>query len=141
MNASANENKTSNYWTYLKHASDLHSSRINFFLIAESMLFIAFFSFSIDENLENIIFKILIILLGFIFSLGWFLANLRLSLRIKKFDSILRKKDDIYNEYIEAVKGVPSDIIMTYILPLSTLFFWLIFLIFTLIFYVNKVIL
>jgi len=55
------------YWDWLLHEDDLFSSRINFFVVAESMLFIAFAINSYDIPMLTIILG----LTGILFVLVW----------------------------------------------------------------------
>jgi len=118
-------------WEYYKHVDNLYTGRTNFFLIAESMLLLAFVSiFAVDPlkfKFSNII-KGGIAALGLIYTISWQYLNLRLEKRMNYLTKEYLKKDKVYKEYIESAKGIESKIILSYILPLFTILLWSCFL-------------
>ncbi|MBN2570124.1 MAG: hypothetical protein JXB42_11900 [Deltaproteobacteria bacterium] len=120
-------------WRYYKHADDLVAGRINFFLVAESMLIVSF------VTLENKIFlQTCIALLGIFFTFAWFYVNGRLSLRMESLDkNYLRKLDPLYVKYIKSTENnkffnmVSSRVVLNCILPLVTIFFWVVLFFYT----------
>ena len=60
------------YWDWLLHEDDLFSTRINFFVVAESMLFIAFAINSYDIPMLTIILG----LTGILFVLIWLYVSI-----------------------------------------------------------------
>ena len=61
-------NDTERLWRYLEHADTLHAGRINFFLVAESMLAVSFVTAL--SSTEDVFFILLAItVLGFLYTL------------------------------------------------------------------------
>lgn len=114
-------------WKYLQHADTLHSSRLNFALVAESMLVVAFFI--VPESLTaEWVLRLAITVLGLVYTLGWFYVNARLSVRMQVLHRHLKANDTTYHAYLTAACGPPANSVLTWVLPLSTLGFWLVLL-------------
>lgn len=128
-----NKNEWNRVWEYHKTADILFVDRFNFFLVAESMFIISFATLSASQNSENLFdIKIPILLLGIIFTLSWYWVNVRLLCKIwylknkyledKKFDPFyldyMRTKDNAENK-------TQRHLVQAYLLPLSTMFFWI----------------
>lgn len=112
-------------WAYLEHASDIHSGRANFFLVAESMLVVALFSISSELPKVDII-QLFICILGIVYTIGWFYVNARLTKRMSTLHRFVMKRDPIYEKYLKSTGGISSNIILSYILPLTMLILWVI---------------
>ena len=118
-----NKNEIKDAWEYYRHADNLNASRVNFFLVAESMLVVSF------VTTPSFGLRIPISILGIIFSFAWLYVTARLSKRMKYLLNSYLTKDPIYKKYMESVSCLSSNIILSWILPISTILFW-IFLIF-----------
>ncbi|MFZ3064742.1 MAG: hypothetical protein WA277_05620 [Nitrospirota bacterium] len=111
-------------WKYYQQADNLHSGRINFFLVAESMLLVSFIATT------SIFIKTCIGVLGIVYTSSWLHVNIRLVNRMAVLKESLKELDEIYKKYLDAVSGIPDKVILTYVLPISTLLLWLIFVIY-----------
>ena len=117
-------------WRYLQNADNISSGRINFFLVAESMLILSFMTLKPDR----VYLRLLVIALGLIYTLAWFYLLLRLSKRMDMlYTRYLRQLDPVYKEYIEAAPNRElAKVVVYYLLPLSTAAFWLLLIVETL---------
>jgi len=107
-------------WEYYKHIDNLYIGRTNFFLVAESMLLLAFVSVTSEKSI-----KLSIALLGLIYTTCWLYMNIRLDERMRGLTEDYLKKDTIYAKYIECVKDKRTGTcILSYILPCSTIILW-----------------
>jgi hypothetical protein len=63
-------------WDYLKHFETTYSSRINFFLVAESMLMVSYATVIVNANYVILKFiALLISILGILYTYYWFKIN------------------------------------------------------------------
>ena len=114
---------------HYKHADNLYHSRFNFFMIAESM-FILSFATAVAAvinvpDLPSMYFLIFpIIFLGLGFSLAWLYTNARLSLRVDYLIQRLKKRDNIFWDYLYSVKGLYASTVLSYFLPIMFTLFW-----------------
>ena len=108
-------------WRYLKADCDAHERRINFFLVAESMLVV---SFAQRVSSGPRWFLNSIVALGLVYTLSRFYVNRRLGQRLQSLYEKQKKFDRIYREYLAGVRGVTSMQVENYILPLATAVFW-----------------
>ena len=109
---------------YLEIDKLLHD-RVNYFLVAESMLLVAFVTaYTMSENLLQI--KPALAFVGVVITLIWYYSNRRIRLRINYFYNIAWKNDpDIY-DYRRAIRISPTEEFMiTTLLPNSILLLWL----------------
>lgn len=119
--------ETKRAWDYYKHADSLHSGRINFFLVAETILLLIFFSemsFISSESIKGVT-RVLVGLSGVAYTFSWFYVNYGLSLRMKRLTNEYLKSDEVYRKYLEAANGLSSNTFLTWILPIVTLILWL----------------
>jgi len=108
-------------WKYYEHADNLYASRVNFFLVAESMVVVAY----VTLQGEQWILRLLIAVLGFVYTYIWFDVNLRLAKRMSFLDRNFLVHDKIYVQYMKYVpKNIPSRFFLTYGLPIPTGVFW-----------------
>ena len=112
-------------WDLFKHIDSIREGRTNFFLVAEAMMIAAYMALESTETFLRIIISIL----GVIYTASWFFINLRQSNRL----DYIGKNDLLQNEFIlevvKAGKWLPGKHIMNYVLPLSTAIFWIVLLI------------
>jgi len=109
------------------HGDNLYHQRINFFLVAESMLVISYVtSFPEDHFLKGIGQGICMV--GLIFTTIWLYTNARLGYRVIYMIQKYLKGDLIYDDYIDSAKGLYSKTLLTYALPVSMNLLWLYFL-------------
>ena len=118
-------------WKYHESANHLFAQRVNFFLVAESMLVVSFVSvITCNKNLYEI--NLAIASLGFVITFIWFFINARLSIRIKKLKDDYLNHDVVYQSYMNSVQpnhlGIRS---LAYYLPNSIMMFWIFMLIYT----------
>ncbi len=108
-------------WKYYEHADNLYASRVNFFLVAESMVVVAYVT--LESTQWSL--RLLIALLGLFYTYFWFDVNLRLVKRMSFLDEKFLRHDNIYKQYMESVPKRPSSRVwLTYGLPVSTGVFW-----------------
>lgn len=120
-------------WNYYQHADNLVASRTNFFLVAQSMLVVAYATILAYANMEvkegYIHIRSCVILLGILYALIWFYTNTSIYTKMKVLGEKL-KKAPIYGKYEE--NSLPywlnSGCLIVYILPISTIMLWDIFL-------------
>ena len=85
-------------WRYYQHADNLLAGRINFFLVAESMLIVSFMTLDIEFCL-----RFSITILGLFYTGGWFVVNIGLLKRMEFLKKKLETLDPIYKYYMEVV--------------------------------------
>ena len=118
-----------NAWRYLSHADKLFASRVHFFLVAESVLFVSFAATLVSD----VTFfdaaghlRLVMTALGIFCTVSWWYANFRLRVRMKWLREELRKADPVYRSYLDRVKYPPaSGWVLTYLLPAATLGAWI----------------
>ena len=90
-------------WTFEKHAADTAASRTNFFLVAQAFLITTFIAVRQGKDPE-VVFRVVISILGMIYTLSWLYVNARLGQRLPllkpylKWNPIFR----IYNSPLPA---------------------------------------
>jgi len=118
-------------WEYHKNADNLFVSRFNFFILAESMFIVSFATIVASKSSEMLIpIKIAIVILGLLFTIGWYWVNKRLLEKIWYLKyHYLEKFDRIYLDYMRAEANskerTTRHVVQTYVLPYSTMVFWL----------------
>lgn len=115
-------------WKYYQHADNLHSTRINFFLVAESLLIGVYIQLFLAKSIPSgtSFWMFIVWLFGIVVTVGWWLVNWRLSKRMQKLNDVLKDKDPAYKFYLEAVTDKwSSNIFLTFVLPLSTFILWI----------------
>ena len=113
-------------WRYYQHADNLLAGRINFFLVAESMLIVSFMTLDIEFCL-----RFYITILGLFYTGGWFVVNIGLLKRMEFLKKRLETLDPIYESYMEVVHWGWAKYTLTWVLPIATLFFWIAILVYT----------
>lgn len=113
-------------WAYLKHADNLHAGRVNFFLVAESMLAVSFVVAWSSNNVNDKLHILNIIaVLGIWYTSGWLYVNVRLDRRKDWLHNKLKELDPtIYGPFLASVGGISASTILSWVLPLLTLIFW-----------------
>ena len=117
-------------WQYYQDADNRHTGRINFFLVAESILLVSFVAtFLIETKCWGILtiqtIQFSIILMGLVFTFSWFVVNTRIARRMKLLRIEYLQHDPVYKRYIDGVSPRASNAFLTYFLPVSTFLFWL----------------
>ncbi len=108
-------------WKYYEHADNLYANRVYFFLVAESMVVVAY----VTLDAKQWFLRLLIAILGVIYTYIWFDVNLRLANRMTFLDENFLTYDKIYQRYMESVPKRPSSRRwLTYGLPIPTGIFW-----------------
>jgi hypothetical protein len=120
-------------WSYHAHADNIQTARVNFFLVAESMLVVSFATVVQADKPLGVFLRFAIVMLGMIYTAGWFVINLSIIQRMHFLRDTYLMKDRLYIEYWNAFKFFNkwsdiSGLFIIYVLPLSVLFFWLILL-------------
>jgi len=118
--------KTERAYKYFKHADDHYAQRINFFLVAESMLVISFVTSLTNSSILPEI-GLAISIIGLIFTSIWLYTNARLEIRTIYMIKNHLKKDDLYREYLTSTGGWFSKSLLTYTLPISMNLLWIFF--------------
>jgi len=100
----------------------LYNQRINFFMVAESMLIISYvttFNRGIGEAIS---------IIGLIFTSIWLYSNARSGERTLYMIRNYLEKDPIYKDYIRSIGGQYSKPLLTYSIPISLNLLWIHFL-------------
>ena len=113
--------ETERAWEAFKHIDSIREGRANFFLVAESMMIAAFMALPASESFLQYIVSIL----GLIFSVAWFLVNLRQSKRLDYLAHNHLSKEPMFILVMKAGTGIPGRFIMN-LLPLLTALFWIV---------------
>lgn len=129
MDNKHNENKkdleeTERAYKYFKHADDHYATRINFFLVAESMLVISFVTIMLHGFWT---IGIAISLVGIIFTCSWLYTNARLEKRFRHMIEKYLRNDPLYKDYYTSAGGKKSTFFLTYMLPISIILLWIFF--------------
>jgi len=119
--------ETERAWEYLKAFDDRYNARVNYLLVAESMLLLSFVTafLASNKNLEGI--RSAIAFIGMIFTGSWLFINLRLIIQINtiSFDYLLREDPVFHDLTKKKVKKSPTaGLVLTYILPNSMILLW-----------------
>lgn len=110
-------------WKYYEHADNLFTGRINFFLVAESMVLVAYVTLLQEECYEWL--RLAIAILGIVYTFIWFYTNFRLAKRTSFLSSAYLEQDIIYKKYLCSTPKTPSSQnLMTYGLPIPTGILW-----------------
>jgi hypothetical protein len=115
-----NQDEQDRAWRYYQHADNLHAARINFFMVAESMLVV---SFATTVAQELVYLRYVITVLGLVYTACWFLVNRGIVRRM--FQVLLPRLDSLYREYNAVPTRIESRIFLTYVVPIITLLFWM----------------
>jgi hypothetical protein len=119
------KDKLDRAWRYHQNADSLNSGRVNFFIVAESMLVVGY---ATTSN-ERFWLRLFLIFLGLLYTLAWWYLCNRLSTRMDYLSKhYLQKLDPIFKEYIESATGPFGKTVLCTILPLGTLLFWVLML-------------
>ena len=115
-------------WQYYQDADNRHTGRINFFLVAESMLFVSFVTtFLIETGCWGIVtiqtIQFSIILMGLVFTFSWFVVNTRIARRMEVLRIEYLQHDPVYKRYADAASPWYATAFLTYFLPICTFLF------------------
>ncbi len=110
-------------WEFYKHADMLNATRFNFFLVAESMLIVSLATVQKDS-----FFCFLVIIMGLLFSIVWWIVSWSISSRMNKLKENYLVKESVYNEYINVCNPKISNFLLNHLLPVATIFLWVILL-------------
>lgn len=122
-------------WEYYKHADIIHSGRINFFLVAESMLLLSFIT-TVTNSVEKEGFEfvsICIAILGILFTKIWLYVNIGLFKRMRMLHNNYLVQDAVYKKYEDELsikmedKRSPGHV-LSYLIPTLLIIFWVILL-------------
>lgn len=118
-----------NAWRYLSHGDDLFASRVHFFLVVESVLFVSFaatMSLGVTYIDAAGHLRLVTAALGILCTVCWWYANFRLRTRTNWLREELRKADPVYRSYLDRAKYPPaSGWVLTHLLPAATLGAWI----------------
>ncbi len=126
-------------WEIFKTLDKLVHDRINYFLIAESMLlfsFVSSLSYDIRKNIdifpEQRYLTVVISIVGVLITSIWYFNVRRIRIRMNFLQKIL-EEDKIWKGYTESVKRLaPSgQFMLTSLMPLIILLFWIYILFFS----------
>lgn len=119
------ERRIKRAWEYYRHADNLHAARINFFLVAESMLLVSFATVR-GESFSGPFLQLLIPAMGLVYTWIWYHVNKGLQSRMDVLNDDYLRADSVYKRYLAAGQGIPSKVFLTWVLPVATLLLWLI---------------
>ena len=122
MNQNDNHSGFDFKWDVYKHIDSIREGRTNFFLVAEAMMIAAYMALLPTETF----LRITVGVLGLIYTASWFFINLRQSNRLDYIAAQNLPHNEFLLGVIKAGKGIPGKPIMNYVLPLSTVVFWII---------------
>lgn len=111
-------------WAYFQHADNTATGRIDFFVVGQAILVEAATHIEAGE----VFLRTAVGFLALIYALSWFYVNERLGRRMRHLAETHLEKDPIYKEYVESAGGVSSRVVLHFVVPLSTVVFWLTFL-------------
>jgi len=113
---------------YNKNLDRRYQGRVNYILVAESMLLLSYVTANIystinKTNIRNATAAIAIT--GIVITICWIIVNIRLSLQIRSLQKYL-KPDSVFKHLIDSVRQQPSAILLlTYILPTTIFSLWI----------------
>lgn len=112
-------------WQYRTQAENVFYQRINFFLVAESMLLVAYATVLSKENF--LFTAITIITIGILLTVIWLIVNHRQKITV---DHVRNYIIDKLPEYRSLRQNRPKSfisswILMTYLVPLLLIFSWI----------------
>lgn len=114
-------------WSYKLHEEMVFYQRLNFFLVAESMLFVAYSTLLAGSSRQGGMLLGLVVL-GILLSLAWMFVSHRQILVIDHISSVYRRKFMEYAD-LRAQRGhslVSSSKVLAYGVPAIVLLTWLI---------------
>ena len=120
--------RASRFWEYRLHQEQIFYQRLNFFLVAESMHFVAFATM-LSIVPKPLLILTTIVLLGIFLTGAWTYVNHR---QKRIIDSIRPAVEEVCKSYKELRSFRPPRLIsswnlLAYWVPLVTLFTWLVF--------------
>jgi hypothetical protein len=130
------EDKVKWLWDYLKHSENTFTNRINFFLVAESMLMVSYATIANNYQLRNRTIGLVIILLGVLFTVAWFYVNLRAAINMTDIVGRIRKAIPLYQDIWSKrwhIKRLSARHVLAYFMPCILFLAWVSLLLFQLI--------
>lgn len=107
-------------WKYFMNADKILHDRVNYFLVAESMLLVAFFTGQKPE-----FFLRMLPLIGITITLTWYYSNRRTRIRMKYLRDVAEKNNAEIFYYVRYIRISPSeDFMITTVIPYSILTLW-----------------
>tara|TARA_B100002003_G_scaffold225319_1_gene231263 strand:+ start:36 stop:641 length:606 start_codon:yes stop_codon:yes gene_type:complete len=111
-------------WGYYKHADSITAGKINFFLVAESILIVSFLALFKYASSETWLL-LSITILGLVYTSVWFVVNLKITWKANCLKESIRIYDPIYNYYEMGSNNWLNKISFHYWLPIPTICFWI----------------
>jgi hypothetical protein len=113
-------------WKYYSEIDKLLHDRVNYFLVAESMLLFSFISAYLTSQEDLIQIRPAIAFVGIVITLIWFYTNRRIRIKMRNLYEIATNKDPLIFDYRRAIKISPTEeVMLTTFLPSSILLLWL----------------
>ncbi len=129
MSYPANDPKAQWLWDFLKHSENTFTSRINFFLVAESMLMVSYATVANAVSSEPLI-MVVIAALGILFTGAWICVNVRAFNTMGDVAEKVKATIPLYEEIRDRRIGLMSNVILGFFLPCITLAAWIVLFIF-----------
>jgi len=113
-------------WKYFSKSDKLLHDRVNYYLVAESMLLFSFVTAYMLSEQRLIQIRPAIAFTGIAITSTWFYTNRRMRIRMRFFHEMTWKKDNILYDWRKAQKISPTEEFMiTTFLPAPIFFLWL----------------
>ncbi len=118
-----------NAWEYVKNADERYQQRVNYLLVAESMLLFSFVTIHTIKNIcdqqNNVSSAIAII--GILITLSWFFVNLRLGWQVTTIQKkYLLKHEPVYWDFTKSVQPQPTAVLfLSNVIPSSIFLLWI----------------
>ncbi len=119
------KNEIEKAWKYANAADKRIQQRLNYFMLAESMLLLSYVTAvsNSDKSIGEI--PTAIAFAGIIITFIWFIPNIRLLIQSGTMEKYLLKKDPIYYDHIKSVRRHPNTTFFVHnILPSSIIVLW-----------------
>jgi hypothetical protein len=124
----SDENRVRSAWEYHKHADTLLLARVNYSLVAQSMLIVSFSTLFAAEHQTSAVQRaeIGVAVLGFVFAAIQWLLSMSLHAKMKTMRDKYLNTDSVFSDYIEAPSIRPSGI-QRFVIPivLGAIWVWL----------------
>jgi len=107
-----------------KHDDTNYHNRFSYFIVAESMFFVSYATFSV--NRFGLLSELMIISIAIGYTLSWWIVNYRLTIRLDFLTNTYLMKDNMYKAHIKTAKEQDINTIADF-LPCFTFLAWSIF--------------
>lgn len=114
-------------WTQLLHEDTLFTNRVNFFLVAESMLFVSYVT-AINALQPNKVVIHTIAILGVVYTIIWWFVCGRQQYNLEKLKEKVEEVDPDYKDTRIGRAPGPATFVLAHILPAVTLIAWIVML-------------